>query len=71
MCFISMFYINTTILTTRANRRINPRINLQIYFNHVVYGTSKYVRANIKIKLVGPTILTIPYIPCSKIATDS
>ena len=45
------------------------RINLQIYFNHVVYGISRYVRPKIKNKLVGPTKLKIPYIPWNNIAT--
>ena len=51
---------NTTNNVTNANRIINPSINLQIYFNHVVYGMFIYPKAKIKIILVGPTILNIP-----------
>lgn len=58
-CFFN-YYSNTTKHVTKANRIINPRINLQMYFNHVVYGTSMYANPKIKIKLVGPTMLNIP-----------
>ena len=54
-------------------RRLDADTNNTISTYVVVgkYGTSKYDKPKIRIKLVGPTILIIPYIPCTRIATDS
>ena len=58
----NLYYINDNIINT-ANIIINKlSTNLQIYFNHVVYGTSKYDNANINSKLVGAIIPINPYI---------
>ena len=65
------FYKNTTIRVTKANNITSDNTNLQIYFNHVVYGTFIQLNTNIRIKLVGPTTENIPYIPWNNIATDS
>ena len=69
-CILYLYYSNTTNRVTRAINTISARINLQMYFNHVVYGTFIYPNAKIKIILVGPTILNTPYIPWNNIATD-
>ena len=59
-----IFYYNyIKAITSNTSITINNSINtnLHIYFTQVVYGTSKYLRANITKKLVGPIIETIPY----------
>ena len=53
-------YINDNTSNTNITSNNNINTNLHIYFTQVVYGTSKYLRANITNKLVGPIILTIP-----------
>ena len=58
-----IFYYNyIKAITSNTSITINNSINtnLQIYLTHEVYGTSKYLRATIKRKLVGPIIPTIP-----------
>ena len=42
-----------------------------MYFNQVVYGTSKYDRPIISNRLVGPIMLINPYRLWNKIATSS
>ena len=63
------FYSNVTNNVTAASKITNIRINLQIYFNHVVYGISKYDNPTIINKLVGPTNENTPNIPCN--STDT
>ncbi len=53
------FYINITSNVTSASSTTNARINLQMYFNHVVYGISKYDNPKIRKILVGPTNINI------------
>ena len=58
--WLNFSYKNIVNNTTKANNTTKYRINLHMYFNHVVYGTSKYVKHTIKMILVGPTIDIIP-----------
>ena len=53
-------YKSTTSAVTSANNIINPKINLQIYLNNVVYETSKYDNTKINNKLDGPINENIP-----------
>lgn len=61
-------------MTIRATINISMnryRAKRQMYFNQVVYGTSKYDRPIISNRLVGPIMLINPYRLWNKIATSS
>lgn len=61
-------------MTIRATINISMnryRAKRQMYFNQVVYGTSKYDRPIISNRFVGPIMLINPYRLWNKIATSS